>query len=315
MAAVAPGSTFFGEATMPVRRLHNLLRRVANSGAERGQRVFAAFLLGSAISVAGLAAIAANPSAAHGPFTAANPTFLPLAGQPTYSIVPVESRAHGDGEGRRREHISVVSGHSESHSSRSYGGGEPVCVRLCDGFFFPLSAAAGDVASQGAACNSLCPDAPTEVYYRNGADTIEGAVSTHGRLYSALPVSLRYRGTSDNTCTCHRDVVAYAPLRDATLKRGDAVMTPAGFMVFRGAEAASHGPSDFTALGGAGLSAGARGALQAMERASLTPTHPTLKDWLVSQVAPAPGIAARSLVRAERGDNRIRVMVWRGPQD
>ena len=128
-------------------------------------------------------------------------------------------------------------------------------------------------------------------------------------------MSLRYRGTSDNTCTCHRDVVAYAPLRDATLKRGDAVMTPAGFMVFRGAEAASHGPGDFTALGGAGLAAGTRGALQAMERASLTPTHPTLKDWLVSQVGPAPRVAARSLVRAERDDNRIRVMVWRGPQD
>jgi hypothetical protein len=284
--------------------------------------VFAAFLLGSAISVAGLAAIAANPSAAHGPFTAANPTvfsgFQPEVSQPSYSFVPVEGRAvaHGDGEGRRREHIRVVSGRSEAHSSRSYGGSEPVCVRLCDGFFFPLSAAAGgDVASQGAACNSLCPDAPTEVYYRNGSDTIEGAVSTHGRLYTALPVSLRYRGTSDNTCTCHRDVVAYAPLRDPSLKRGDAVMTPAGFMVFRGAEAASHGPGDFTALGGAGLAAGTRGALQAMERASLKPTHPTLKDWLVSQVAPAPRIAARSVVPAERGDSKIRVMVWRGPQD
>jgi len=304
---------------MPGRRMRNLLLRVASSGADRGQRVFAAFLLGSAISVAGLAAIAANPSAAHGPFTAANPTVavasMPLAGQATYSIVPVESRPHGDGEGRRREHISVVSGRSEAHASRSYAGGQPVCVRLCDGFFFPLSAAAGDVASQDAACNSLCPDAPTEVYYRNGSDSIEGAVSAHGRLYTALPVSLRYRGTSDNTCTCHRDVVAYAPLHDATLKRGDAVMTPAGFMVFRGAEAASHGPGDFTALGGAQFGAGARGALQAMERASLTPTHPTLKDWLVSQVAPAPRIAARSPVPAERGDNRIRVVVWRGPQD
>jgi hypothetical protein len=304
---------------MAVRRWGNLLRRVIVSGADRRQRVFAAFLLGSAISVAGLAGIAANPSAARGPFIPALPMsssgFEPQAGQPTYSVVPVESRAHGDGEGRRRERISVVSGRSETHASRGYAGNQPVCVRLCDGFFFPLSAAAGDVASQDAACNSLCPDAPTEVYYRNGSDSIEGAVSAHGRLYSALPVSLRYRGTSDSTCTCHRDVVAYAPLHDATLRHGDAVMTPAGFMVFRGVEAASHGPGDFTALGGAGLAAGTRGALQAMERASLTPTHPTLKDWLVSQGAPAPRVTARSVVRAEPSDNRIRVMVWRGPQD
>jgi hypothetical protein len=183
-------------------------------------------------------------------------------------------------------------------------------VRLCDGYFFPLSTAGG-VGAETAACNSLCPDAPTEVYYRNSADRIEGAVSARGRLYSALPVSLRYRGTSDSTCTCHRDVVAYAPLRDATLRRGDAVMTPAGFMVFRGREAASHGPGEFVALGGAGFARPALGALRAMERASLTPTHPTLRDWLVSQAGHAPVVAART----ERNDGKIRLLVWGGATD
>ena len=43
-------------------------------------------------------------------------------------------------------------------------------------------------------------------------------------------------------------MVAYAPLSDATLQRGDAIMTPAGFLVFKGVAGAPHGAGDFTAL-------------------------------------------------------------------
>ncbi len=285
----------------------------------RRRRTLAAFGLGAAISAAGLAALATYPSLAHGPFTASHPTTaLPeLSAAAVYSFA---SPARRDGERPRRERITIIAGGSEGRSSRSRGGqgsagAQPVCVRLCDGFFFPLPTSAGDVGSQTAACNTLCPDAPTEVYYRNGADKIEGAVSALGRPYTALPVSLRYRNTSDATCSCHRDVVAYAPLRDATLRRGDAVMTPAGFMVFRGPEAASHRASDFTALGGAGLAPQARGVLQQMERASLTPTHPTLRDWLVAQARPPLQVAARTPTLSETGDNKIRVLSWGGARD
>ena len=227
---------------MAIRRDREILRRDEASGAERGRQTLAAFLLGGAISIAGLAALASYPSLAHGPFTAVNPTgFLVPDAAPSHAGFSFAAGERGTAHGLRRERITVIAGGGERSASRGHAGAQPVCVRLCDGLFFPLSAAAGDVASQNAACNSLCPDAPTEVYYRNGADGIEGAVSAQGRPYTALPVSLRYRETSDNTCTCHRDVVAYAPLRDATLKHGDAVMTPAGFMVFRGHEAARTG--------------------------------------------------------------------------
>ncbi|MDE3174501.1 MAG: DUF2865 domain-containing protein [Pseudomonadota bacterium] len=291
--------------------------------ASRSRRALAAFLLGAALSAAGVAAFVASGAAARGPFLAGNPTSFNApakAPQATYSVFRPDSRVLlGDGEGgdrRVRARITVLDDQSDFSRVSTQG---PVCVRLCDGFFFPLSAAASDSGAQTAACNSLCPDAPTEVFYRNGSERIEDAISAKGRRYAALPVSLRYRNATDNTCSCHRDVVAYAPLRDATLRHGDAVMTPAGFMVFNGAEGAAHTPRDFTGLAQARLPSSQRGALQAMERVSLATNHPSLQNWMISQSSPAPKAAAGPqppvLAGAAAGDDKIRLLVWRGAQD
>ena len=298
----------------------------ANSFLRAPRRVLYAFGLGLALSVAGLTALAAG---ARGNFVLLNINGAANTTQPAerfereqisivrYGGYATQDRDDEDG----RAHLRRLSG-----AAIRVGGAQPVCVRLCDGYFFPLPTPASDVASQGAACDSLCPDAPTEVYYRSNPDKIEDSVSVSGKLYSALPVSLRYRATSDHTCSCHRDAVAYSPLRDATLKRGDAIMTPAGFMVFRGVEGAPHGSRDFAALSGADLESNARGALLAMERASLGPVHPSLKDWLLSQNAPA-GLGRQAEAQsptqvALRGptswrmpasavSGKIRLMTWR----
>jgi hypothetical protein len=298
------------------------------SGAARPKRALAAFLLGAALSAAGLTALIASGAAARGPFSISD-----LVGsgagagayQPTYSVVRLEpARVHARDEGdsddggwrrarRRHERITLISGHSHVSGRVTYGLHDPVCVRLCDGFYFPLSATSYDATSQDAACNSLCPDAPTEVYYMNGSERIEDSVSAKGQSYTALPVSLRYRTTSDNTCSCHRDAIAASPLRDLTLRHGDAVMTPAGFMVFNGVEGVPHGAGDFAALAKASVPAAERGALQALERVSLETRHPTLKDWLVAQTLPAPAASARPLEKHAANDsNKIRLLVWRG---
>ena len=305
-------------------------------GSRSPRRVIYAFGLGLALSVAGLAALAAgargnfiqlNTGAASEP--SANLHFR--ADRPereAITIIRHNRHAQDDDYRPHRQH------HARAASSVIRFAGmvqtppdsQTVCVRLCDGYFFPLPTAASDVVSQGQACNSLCPDAPTEVYYRNG-ENIEESVSASGKLYSALPVSLRYRAASDGTCACHRNTIAYAPLKDVTLKHGDAIMTPAGFLVFRGVEGVAHGANDFAALDGAGLVSGARGTLRAMERASLTPAHPTLKDWLLSQNA-GPGLGPQVATRTSTqvamsgpaiprapsasGDGKIQLLTWRG---
>ncbi len=239
--------------------------------------------------------------------------------RPTRGYQHVRLRAsdeYDDDEPRRRRRAhraTTVSSHANVSTHLNYGGHEPVCVRLCDGFFFPLTGASYDTASQSAACNSLCPDAPTEVYYRSGSDRIEDSVSEKGQLYSALPVSLRYRTTADNTCSCHRDVVAYAPLSDGTLRRGDAIMTPAGFVVFNGVAGAPHGAGDFTALTKAAMPAAQRGALQSLERISMADHHPSLKDWLVSQAATPLAKSGKTPEKhAAVDDGKIHLLVWRG---
>ena len=269
-----------------------------------------AFAFGAVIAAAGLAVLSPGFAGAHGPFTAANPTTFAAAPPTLAAYFPVaKARAKAASPRIKRQHITVIAG--ASHEVGAYSGRGPVCVRLCDGAFFPLDAAAGEPGAQTAACDRLCPDAPTEVFYRNGSDQIGDAISTDGRRYSALPVALRYQRESDATCTCHRSVVAYAPLRDATLRRGDAIMTPAGLVVFRGAEGGAHRPADFTALANANMPRPQRANLQAVERASVAADHPGLQKWLAGQSAPARGLG-RDLASADRGENRIRVLVWRG---
>jgi len=126
--------------------------------------------------------------------------------------------------------------------------GLAVCVRLCDGYFFPSAAVAGGGDD---ACAAQCPDAPAALYTeRAGSDRIDDAVSTRGAPYSALPAAFRYRTTLDNACTCHRSprsAFSVASLSDPTLRKGDAIMTPKGLLVFQGAKSRSATPSDFVA--------------------------------------------------------------------
>jgi hypothetical protein len=146
--------------------------------------------------------------------------------------------------------------------------GRAVCVRLCDGFFFPSATSSGG----DEACAAQCPDAPTVRYTEPvGSDRIEDAVSTRGALYSALPVANRYQTTLDNTCRCRRSPTrdySASLLNDPTLRKGDVVMTPKGFVVFQGAKTRSITSSDFVALSQApSLPKDFRAALVAMERA------------------------------------------------
>ena len=273
----------------------------------------AAFAIGAAIAMAGLAVLAANGAAASGPFGGAYTSYN-AAQRTTFTLLPLDPNAGTPHRNPRRDRIVLIKKLETVANSVIH---DAVCVRMCDGYFFPLPAA-GDAASQAASCNSRCPDAPTEVYYRNGSDRIEDSVSADGRPYSALPASLRYRSASDGACSCQRGAVAYAPLDDATLRRGDLIMTPAGFMMFQGAEGPRHSPADFAALAKANLSSALRSDLQAMERVSLAKGHPSLPQWLASQATPAlaerqPGRRIERVAsRSASGDDRIRLLVWRG---
>jgi Protein of unknown function (DUF2865) len=143
-----------------------------------------------------------------------------------------------------------------------------VCVRLCDGFFFPnINLTGGD-----AACIAQCPDAPTALYLRPaGSDDIGAAISLRGASYSALPVANREQTTYDETCTCHRaGKHSYSSelMHDNTLRPGDLVMTDKGIRVFEGDKSGGVAPKDFVSLAHASnVAKDWRAELTAMDRA------------------------------------------------
>ena len=67
---------------------------------------------------------------------------------------------------------------------------QTVCVRTCDGYYFPISysTVSSRFADDERSCQRLCPAAEVALYsYRNPGEGMEQAVSVSGQLYTALP--------------------------------------------------------------------------------------------------------------------------------
>lgn len=101
------------------------------------------------------------------------------------------------------------------------------CVRLCDGFFFPIQPA--KAASSAQLCNALCPGSSTKVFY---GSEIKHSVGADGARYAALTNAFAYRKQMAPTCTCngkdHYGLAAVAIDTDPTLRAGDMVATRQG---------------------------------------------------------------------------------------
>jgi hypothetical protein len=80
-----------------------------------------------------------------------------------------------------------------------------VCVRTCDGSYFPISFATVPqrFADDERTCKAECPATDAALYaYRNPGEDINQAVSTSGAPYTALPNAFRYRQEFTPTCAC-----------------------------------------------------------------------------------------------------------------
>lgn len=85
------------------------------------------------------------------------------------------------------------------------GGSQAVCVRTCDGGFFPLhvSARRAEPSYLGDLCRALCPNAEVSVFTRAPNSDIERAVSLDdGTVYADLPNALKFRSSYDSSCSC-----------------------------------------------------------------------------------------------------------------
>jgi Protein of unknown function (DUF2865) len=107
-----------------------------------------------------------------------------------------------------------------------------LCVRTCDGYYFPISYSTvpSKFADDEKSCQKLCPAADVALYsHRSSGEDVSQAVSTTGRLYTELPNAFLYRKQFNPSCSCKAPGQTWAdalrPLDDPTIERGDIVVT------------------------------------------------------------------------------------------
>ena len=101
-----------------------------------------------------------------------------------------------------------------------------LCVRLCDGYYFPVSFSTlpSHFPQDAEACQSKCA-APTELYYHpNPGGSVDQSVALKSQEpYTRLKVAFRYRKEFVNGCSCKE--AEFVPATLATDKKAE---TPAG---------------------------------------------------------------------------------------
>jgi hypothetical protein len=89
-----------------------------------------------------------------------------------------------------------VFGNQPSADVPASGTYRTICVRTCDGFFWPISYATvpGKFADDEKTCQRMCPAAEVALFsHRNPGEEVAQAVSASGRQYSQLPNAFKYR--------------------------------------------------------------------------------------------------------------------------
>jgi hypothetical protein len=120
----------------------------------------------------------------------------------------------------------------DSGPATASGTYKTLCVRTCDGFYFPISYSAlpNKFGEDAQACQRLCPASEALLYsHRSSGEDVNQAVSTtSGRLYTELPNAFAYRKQFNPSCSCKAAGQTWADalkqLDDQTVERGDIVV-------------------------------------------------------------------------------------------
>jgi hypothetical protein len=109
-----------------------------------------------------------------------------------------------------------------------------VCVRTCDGAYFPISFATvpARFPDDEKTCKSLCPAAEATLFtYRNPGEDMNQAVSINGQPYSSSPNAFRYRQEFNPSCGCKAagqtwsDALKSIDDKAAAEQQGDIIVT------------------------------------------------------------------------------------------
>jgi hypothetical protein len=189
--------------------------------------------------------------------------FEALFGAPRDAVRPPSSLPELDG--------SIIA-QSEGEPRKRQGGSRAVCVRACDGFFFPLASSPSGRDGADEMCQALCPGVETSAYYMPASGNIEEGVSGNGEPYTALANASKYQKSVDPACACKKPDQSWVQVlneAEAMLSRrkGDIIVSAAK------AEELSRVQADPKATNTAPVSARARKAEEAKAAAELKATE------------------------------------------
>ena len=109
-----------------------------------------------------------------------------------------------------------------------------VCVRTCDGAYFPVSFATVQARfpDDEKSCKALCPATEATLFtYRNPGEDINQAVSIGGQTYTSLPNAFKFRSEFNPSCACKAagqtwsDALKSVEDKAAAEQQGDIIVT------------------------------------------------------------------------------------------
>jgi Protein of unknown function (DUF2865) len=166
-----------------------------------------------------------------------------------------------------------------------------VCVRTCDGFYFPITyqTYAGRLAQDAAQCQASCA-APAELYvYRNPGQDMEQAISLNGVPYQELPNAFKYKTTYVKGCSCKES--EYNPTEiEAANQKAEATPAPGKPKKKSAAAAATQAPAPQAAQAPQQLDINVTGAIPSAEAQAAAPADaaPPAQQSSIAKSQPAP---------------------------
>lgn len=92
----------------------------------------------------------------------------------------------------------------EGGFQEDYGTYRTMCVRMCDGFYFPISdnARRGQLYRDSRRCAQRCDGEARLFFYSKQGGSVETMVDMGGRAYVDLPSAFKYRKSLVSGCSC-----------------------------------------------------------------------------------------------------------------
>lgn len=204
----------------------------------------------------------------------------------------------GEGESQPGEETAVDPGDQMLQEQMS-GSYRTMCVRTCDGFFFPISfqASRGRLKTDANVCSALCPGTETRLYYHGTGQEAEQAIAADsGEPITRLPNAFVYRTRVVPGCACGKPDPRLLPAAAGGLRgwgrEAARLIDPSNVTLPRPRPSADQDPET-----------------QATQLAGFDPQPVTAKIEAVAE-----GEAAAPATLAERADDQPRVVRTVGPK-